>query len=534
MTLVLALTGVTIAQGVTEPGALPIVEEPITLTAMVSQTPDIIDFQTNAYSLWMEEQTNIHIEYEQVPSSSLAEKISVVLAGGDLPDIFLGCALTAQQEMQYGMGEGMLIPLNDLIETYGQETKRVFAESPLMKEMSTNMDGNIYALPTWSALEHTQVPQRAWINTHWLEQLNLEVPETTEEFVAVMKTFITEDPNGNGEADEIGILGSPNLWHGIPDSFFINSFTYYDGKDGEHLEAGEDGKLSYIGVKEEYKEALRFMNRLYTEGLLYEPSYTQSQDQAKQICNNPNAEVVGFITCAQLYDAMTVGSEYYEHFDSMAPLSGPEGVRLSAYLPYSNVRIGAFAISDTCEYPEAAFRWADYAYTYDASIRLRQGKYLEDWRLAEEGELDFEDRPAQIARLNPWLQEAQNNNWGNTGLWYETAEMRSRTALNDPDTDLYSADGLQKFWHVKQKKYWDYIPPMDVIVPPLRYTLDELNEIAVAETEIKSMFNQYKVRFIMGELNLDSDWEVYLSDLERVGLSKWLEVKQAAYDRYMQ
>ena len=37
----------------------------------------------------------------------------------------------------------------------------------------------------------------------WLDALNLEMPETTEELYNVLVAFKTQDPNGNGEADEI-------------------------------------------------------------------------------------------------------------------------------------------------------------------------------------------------------------------------------------------------------------------------------------------------------------------------------------------
>jgi len=42
-----------------------------------------------------------------------------------------------------------------------------------------------------------------WIRTDWLEALDLEVPQTVDEYEAVLRAFKTQDPNGNGEADEV-------------------------------------------------------------------------------------------------------------------------------------------------------------------------------------------------------------------------------------------------------------------------------------------------------------------------------------------
>ena len=41
------------------------------------------------------------------------------------------------------------------------------------------------------------------INKAWLDKLGLQVPTTWDELENVLKAFKTQDPNGNGQADEI-------------------------------------------------------------------------------------------------------------------------------------------------------------------------------------------------------------------------------------------------------------------------------------------------------------------------------------------
>ncbi len=52
-----------------------------------------------------------------------------------------------------------------------------------------------------------------WIRQDWLDNLGLEVPRTWDEMAAVAEAFVTQDPDGNGEDDTIGILGPGNSDH---------------------------------------------------------------------------------------------------------------------------------------------------------------------------------------------------------------------------------------------------------------------------------------------------------------------------------
>ena len=67
----------------------PIMDEKITLRVFAGQPAYIENFGTNEFVKMYEEMTNVHIEWEAVPSASLIEKKNLVFASGDFPDIFL-------------------------------------------------------------------------------------------------------------------------------------------------------------------------------------------------------------------------------------------------------------------------------------------------------------------------------------------------------------------------------------------------------------------------------------------------------------
>ena len=89
-------------------GEYPIVSEKVTYTVMAPQTNYILDLQTNAYTQWLEEKTNVHIDYETVPEAALTEKVNLSLASSEIPDAYLSCNLDSASQVKYGK-EGVIL-----------------------------------------------------------------------------------------------------------------------------------------------------------------------------------------------------------------------------------------------------------------------------------------------------------------------------------------------------------------------------------------------------------------------------------------
>ena len=93
-----------------------------------------------------------------------------------------------------------------------------------------------------------------------------------------------------------------------------------------------------------YKEALKYLSKLYTEGLVYPASFSQNSDQLTQLVEGPEQPIVGVV--AGGYGGMfsIVGGERYRNYKAMSPLKGPEGAQFSRYFLQAPV-IGNVAIS---------------------------------------------------------------------------------------------------------------------------------------------------------------------------------------------
>ena len=103
--------------------------ERITIKLVAPQNAFIEDFDSNLYKLWLEEQTNLNIEMTWLPERDAEQIVKLALASGeDLPDAYVGFGSTRfelfqQPNIQFYGEQGVIIPLNDLIEQYGVHTK---------------------------------------------------------------------------------------------------------------------------------------------------------------------------------------------------------------------------------------------------------------------------------------------------------------------------------------------------------------------------------------------------------------------------
>lgn len=69
---------------------LPIVKEPVELTFLYVKGANTMDFKDNAMFQQMEKDTNVKINWQYAGDADWSEQKSLLLASGDLPDVFFG------------------------------------------------------------------------------------------------------------------------------------------------------------------------------------------------------------------------------------------------------------------------------------------------------------------------------------------------------------------------------------------------------------------------------------------------------------
>jgi putative aldouronate transport system substrate-binding protein len=506
-------TGAEESSNLTESG-MPIVKEEITLDLFTSKSGVNLAHDWNDLLVWnkYEDMTNIDVNWvEQVSKDGLAEKRNLALASGNLPDVFYASNLSNTDLFRYGQ-QGTFLKLNDLIDQHAPNLKAFLENNPEVKKGITFPDGNIYSMPSIrdEAFLSIRIGARPWFNQQWLDNLGLDMPETTDEYYEVLKAIKTGDPNGNGEADEIP-YGGVNIDHLI--GWIRGSFGIGNRGPGLLDIDPSSSELRFIPTSDGYKEMLTYLNKLYSEGLIQETIFSIKWGQFTSTAAEGKYGSTVFYSPAQ-----TFGGKAGKHFVGAFPLTGPNGDQLYSQVVSPLFSTGGFAITSENEHPEASVRWLDYFYSDKGAELLYMGVEGETFEVTEDGEYEYVDKITnssegltmnqEISKYIPWVGVNP------PGIVKQQFFKGSESAPQALDA---------------AEKIKPYIP--EEIWPEFTYKKDENDLLTSAGTDIEKYVKEMRDLFISGELPL-SEWDSYVEQIKNMGLEEYMNVQKSAYERY--
>ncbi|UVI32642.1 extracellular solute-binding protein [Paenibacillus spongiae] len=499
----------------------------VTINAYIVVPPRIEDISTNTVTKFIEERMNIKFKFDATPQANAADKKKLIMASGDYPNVFLSGGFTQAEQIDYGK-QGILIPLNDLIDKYGNEIKKAFDEDPDLRAAITAPDGNIYALPHINDCFHCWYSQKLWINKEWLKKLNLEMPTTTDEYYEVLKKFKTMDPNGNGQADEVPLSGAFNTWHGLPSNFLMNAFIYDNDEDFFYM---KDGKVQLAANQPEWRQGLEYVNKLYSEGLIDKEAFTQNNDQMMQVGNKEGDNITGSVTAGHIgmYFSMVEGQNRHKEYITVPPLKGPNGVAYSGY--YKAYGSGQFAITNKASEKEAiaAIKLADYLYSEEHAITNEYGLEGKYWEKAKEGEKDVHGNQAKYSLKSAYwdIGTTFNDTWDQMGITRRTREIRESWAVPE---DPFSQVGYEYRLYMETANNYENKQPEETFPLTIFMDANDAKEANQLRTQINEYVRSNMAQFITGSKKLnDSEWDKYVKGFDGLNLSRYLEIYQAAY-----
>jgi putative aldouronate transport system substrate-binding protein len=445
------------------------------------------------------------------------QKLSILInSGGKLPDIVMA-GLNTSALYSYGT-QGVFLPLNDLIDTYGVETKSLWDYDPEIKKQMISPDGKIYGLGHWAIIKHTLMLGRFWINQTWLDNLGIPIPHTTEDLFNALVAFRDNDPNRNGLKDEIPLTGfmTGNLF-----TTLINSFIY----SGNGLFNVTNGKIVPVVIQDEYREGLRYIKRLWDNDLIDKQIFSQPPEAVRQLLNGEYIRG-GIITNMTPSDVMDPYGLQTREYRMMPPVMGPKGVRYAYYNPVT--WSPCYFVTKDSTNPEAAFRFGDFLCSWDAFVVAYLGEEGVNWEKPKPGDIGINGQSAAIKYIDPpWLHPMQNKAWEWMAPQIDLGKLIDGAAVdqNDPwefETRLYK--GVTE----TQEPYI----PNEGWVPALTYTQDQIEERTPLFNEINSYLSSARVQFISGDLSLDRDWDAFVKRLKDLGIERLMQIDQAALDAF--
>ncbi len=520
-------------------GTYPICKEKVTLTIGIPDNIRIEDYETNWLTQQLEERGNFDLVFEIYPSSEYATKLNLIIQSGTdkLPDILVTNSVDETMITTWAQA-GAIIPVTEYYKDPNASwhiSKAIEKCGVDITRQMTQPDGEIYALPSYVQNAANEYFQRLWIYEPWLEELEMEVPATTEEFRELLRAVVSSDLNGNGKADEIGLLGVP-VGAGAYEGWFtylMNSFIYISGNSQFYVDE-TDGSFKAAYMQEEYKEGLKYIRSLFEEGLIPEVTLTQDSNSFNTMVNSADTSVFSMVYSAP--DAIATTHEAYGKYIAVLPLEGPDGVRYMHYNPAN--AITGMVITSSCKNPEAAFRLGDLMCSEELSIAQRWGAHGVDWDYVTDIEdFDPELYSPQVAGAemlfvpydddNFWGGTAVNNgSWRNQGATIRPAYIaHGRTGSAESNTEyyehfkesiaLYYESGLQNPNHVGR----------------INLSAEESELIAEQKVLLDDYVASMTSQFLAGVLDIDDQWDTYLQEIEKLGVTKIIEVYKDAYER---
>ena len=464
----------------------------------------------------IEKQSNVKVNWTNYPND-FPEKRNLDIASGALPDAIFN-AQASEQDLLTWAKNGVIVPLEDAIEKYMPNLQAVFKASPEYKKMLTAPDGHIYSLPWIEELGkgkesiHT-VNSLGWINQKWLNKLGLSQPKTAKDLYEVLKAFKEKDPNGNGKKDEIP-LSFMSSDDGNDLKMLFAAFGDGSGDNGQHLIVNNDGKVQFTANTNSYKEAIKYLNKCYSEGLIDTESF--EQDWSRYVAKGAD-EKYGLYFTWDPHNVTGPGDDYVM-YQPLAREDGKINVTRTNNFGFSRDR---FVVTSANKNMELTAKWIDQMYAPVQSIQNNWGTY------GEKGQNIFKyDQAANKLTHEPL---------GGTS----PVELRQKTSVGGPLAVLNAYYG--KYTTMPDDAKWrldlmsKYIFPHvnnEFNYPNIFMSKQDTKRIADIDADMQDYITQKRDEWIT-KGNIDQEWDAYIKQLKAYGLDEWLKIKQTNYDNYI-
>lgn len=466
-----------------------------------------------------EEATGVHIEFTEVSMMNASEQFSLMCAANDMKDI-IGGAGSYYGSTAGAIEEEIIIDLAPYAEQYMGNYLTILNDPKYAsyKEKAYNAEGQLAEISSIS--DDFKPTSGAQIRKDWLEKLNLDVPETYEDWENVLKAF--KDNYGCGNA--LLLSGCTQMTNLIAGYGTTGAAEASMGGSAVNMYQ-VDGVIKNGYQDESYKAYLTMMNRWYKEGLLSPDFITASSDGSQ---NNMD----GLILSGDAGIWFSQGN-FITQYEQQAQVSEPEYAIMGITDPYSpeynpektthftsmsggnQGGSGALSVSTNCEDVELACKWLDYFWTEDGQILCNYGIEGEGFEYDANGVPQFSDFVV---------------NGGNFQFMMTGYTLSGVPSLQDFDKSFftYGDNVIEAF-----DTWGSCVDDLYTLPAALTLTTDQTEEYTPVFNDLNTMAEERIGKFITGEADIETGWDQFQADLISMGIEDCIAIYQEAYDTYV-
>ena len=457
------------------------------------------NFGETPFAKALTEKTGIKVEYLHPAQGQDAEVLNLLIASGELPDIIQTDWLARNPESS--IAKNTIIALNDLIDNYSPNLKKYLSENPDIDKSIKTDSGKYYVYPFIRNDEKLLSTAGIMVRSDWMKELGLEMPETIDEWDKVLEKLKTK-------CDSVFSMTTGDL------AYFCGAYDI-----SNDLFIDDNGKVQYGAVTDNYLEYLKKMNEWYKKGYIDNNFAITDLNLKNSNILSGKAAVTFGAGGGQM--GLYLNTNSGKDFDlAAAPFASSQkgkkaefGNKQFKYSPINNA-----AITGKSKNKELAARFLDYSYSEEGEMLNNFGIEGESYEM-KDGYPTYTD----VITKNP------------NGLAMSQALPLYVRAANEGPF-VQDARYIEQYYALPQQQealsVWGNNNHEKHAVPQITMTEEETSEYNKIINEITTYRDEMTVKFIVGSESLDN-YQSYVSNIENMNIKRALEIKQAAYERFL-
>ena len=468
-------------------------------------------FSENLAYAKAEEITGVQIEWNIMNAQTFAQQYSLMLVSEEYPDIAYGGTYTGGADA--AIDDGVYVDLAPYAETHAPNYMRWVNLNAGNRKNSRTDSGY---MPYFGLVYDHSQPSFAgcMIRQNWLDDLNLEMPDTVDEWHDVLVAF-RDNKTGGVAPFDLSKDGFTSM------NFLEGAFNIASMQTCGLVVV--DGEIQSSFRFDTLRQYLETISQWYKENLINRDFPAQGwRIDADRLANDENGITGGMYTNAGYYYAnlnMCDPATYW----ALMPLPTADGIERHVYnkgefstgLGSVSGGTSVFASSD---YVEEAIRWLDFWYS-------EEGYMLSNYGI--EGTTFEYDENGEIKLCDGYVLNNPDN--------LSTSVAQALYLVhNGPCVLIVARDEMfADEAGLKYNELWDNYGDWN-ISGSISMTVEEGEAMGTMATDIDTYVDEFCVKVIAGEQELnDESWNNFQEQLTKMGMDEVIAIQQAAYDRFL-
>ena len=463
------------------------------------------------------------IDFEVTQTTSASDYKSIAFMGGQMPDVFYQLFMSSNQQTEMGDLNGFLLELQDyMTPEIMPNLTRIFEANPGSKEFLQTQTGAIYCLGAFNNANATNMT--FYINTRWLKEAGLEMPETLEQFEEVLAAFKArgEDvvPMGGDYGNCPRYLANALGWVSNSASYLTSIALY-----GEEMEPG-----FIYGNKEMFPVFMQYMKKWVDAGY-FSPNLFASQVAGDESNALKASDKTGF---EQNY-SNTLNPDEWHAVKFLTSEYNPVSRVGRTYNAQNNQ---SFSLASDVEESkiERLMKWADWHYDYDNYQISHYGPSAEDteWLFdLESGWTATKNDQDRWVWTVAEMESGKSGSFGDYQNKYVQGIIGSYVGLGyDMFGDATFPTNPSQYLHSEDVNVLPYI--VEPYPQSTFLSLAEVEKTSSLAAAINTFVNEQYAAFVTGvqEIN-EANLEAYFAQLDKLGFQEYQDIYVNYYNTYV-